>query len=522
VCVRSLWAWGDDDAFPSDDERRALAMRVGFALGIDPPALLPLPERSDARVADPKIPLKSPFFQASLDRAAVARGRSFPEILLAFQGDFSRAPDGVARPQNEEEVVRALEAASRAGAIVVPYGGGTSVAGGISYDGDRPWVTIDLRAMHAALEIDDVSLAARIQAGATGPSLEKQLAARDLTLRFFPQSFELSTLGGWIATRAAGHYATGPTHIDDLVEAVRVISPSGSWSTRRLPASGAGPDPNRLVVGSEGILGLICDAWVRVVRRPKWRAQTNILFANLEAALDAVRAIAQSVLFPSNCRLLDEKEALVNGVASSAVLLLGFESADHEVTFSIERAVKHALRAGGKLSDKGIVYARDEKSSAWRSAFLRGPYLQSALVSLGLVCDTFETACTWDRIHALRRDVVGAVTATFAAHGARGDVTMRTTHAYPDGVAPYFTFVGTPGKQGPIALWTEIKRAASDAILAARGTITHHHSVGRLHRQWYERERPDAFAAALRAAKSSLDPSNVMNPGVLLKELRTA
>jgi alkyldihydroxyacetonephosphate synthase len=521
--ARSLWAWGREEAFPSEQERKDLAAQVGFILGIDPPSPRPLPERSAARVSPSRLGLDLPFTTTgALDRAAAARGRSFPEILAAFNNDFTNAPDVVARPASEEQLARVLERAAQKDVVIVPYGGGTSVVRGISYEGERPWCSVDMRALDRVIEIDDVSLAARIGAGASGPRIEEQLGARGLSLRFYPQSFELSTLGGWIATRAAGHYATGRTHIDDLVESVRVLGPTGAWSTRRLPTSGAGPDPNRLVLGSEGTLGFITEAWVRVVRRPRFKAQASLLFTSIDRAIDAVRAVAQSGLLPSNCRLLDDKEALFNRVTQGeAVLLLGFESADHEVTQSIERAVKLAIFAGGRLSDKGIAImraggVRDEASSIWRSAFLRGPYLQSALVSLGLVCDTFETACTWDRVGRLRSEVMGAVRDAFDRENARGEITMRLSHAYPDGAAPYFTFVGTPGKDGAVGTWSAIKKAASDAIERAGGTITHHHAVGRLHRPWYDRERPDPFAAALRAAKSALDPQGIMNPGVLL------
>lgn len=506
--MRSLWSWGDEASFPKDDERRALAMQVGFLLGVDPPALAKLPSRENARVRSPRVVL--PFAsQDKLLRAGVAYGRTFPEIVRAFENDFSEAPDAVARPSNEQELERILDEAAKANVAVVPYGGGTTVARGVTCD--APSVTVDMRSMDRVLEVDEVSLAARIQAGATGPRLEEQLAERGLTLRFFPQSFELSTLGGWLVTRAAGHYATGPTHIEDFVESLRVVGPTGAWSTRRLPASGAGPDPNRFICGSEGTLGFVTEAWMRVVRRPRFKTTASLVFKTIESAMEAVRAVAQSGLQPSNCRLLDEKEALFNAVSTDgAVLLLAFESADHELVPWMGRAIKLAVKNGGNLT------SRKDLSGSWKSSFLRGPILQSVLVSLGLVCDTFETACTWDRIGAFRDEVMGAVRQAIASSGARGEVTMRFTHAYPDGAAPYFTFVATPGKDR-LATWDAIKRAASDALIRAGGTITHHHAVGRLHAPWYAKERAEPFGAVLRAAKATLDPRGIMNPGVLLQ-----
>ena len=242
--------------------------------------------------------------------------------MRGFHGRFDHPPDVVARPRGERDVEAVLEWAAGANVAVVPYGGGTSVTGGVRcevparFDGV---VSLDLSAMDRVLQIDDVSRAACIQAGASGPALERQLRALDLTLRFYPQSFELSTLGGWIATRAGGHFATVETHIDDLVESVRAITPSGAWESRRLPGSGAGPSPDRMLLGSEGILGVITEAWVRVRPRPKAHSLAAVRFADLAAGIAALRAIAQSGLRPSNCRLIDAEEARMTGAGDGVV-----------------------------------------------------------------------------------------------------------------------------------------------------------------------------------------------------------
>ena len=375
--------------------------------------------------------------------------------------------------------------------------------------------------MDRVVEVDAVSRAARIQAGRDfGPRLEEQLAAHGLTLRHYPQSFEHSTLGGWIATRAGGHFATLYTHIDDLVESVRMVTPRGVFATRRLPASGAGPAPDRLVLGSEGTLGIVTEAWMRVRPRPKYRASASVRFAGLLEGARAARAIAQSGLYPSNCRLLDPREAMLNGVSpdGGAVLLLAFESAEQSMRAWIDRALAIALAHGGTSSGaKERVDERggDASAEAWRQAFVDAPYLHSALVSLGVVADTFETACTWDRFEALHARVTSGVEAAMRAACGGGFVTCRITHVYPDGPAPYFTFVapGRPGEE--IAQWEAIRRAAGDAVEASGATITHHHAVGRLHRPWYEREVPSLFLDALRAAKARIDPAGIMNPGVL-------
>jgi alkyldihydroxyacetonephosphate synthase len=335
-------------------------------------------------------------------------------------------------------------------------------------------------------------------------------------MRFYPQSFELSTLGGWIATRAGGHFAIGPTHVDDLVEAVRAITPTGTWASRRLPGSGAGPSPDRMLLGSEGILGVITEAWVRVQPRPSHRAGRTVRFASFLAGAEAVRAVVQAGLRPANCRLIDALEAESipthpTGDGERAVLVLGFESTDHDVGHDLARALELCRLHGGE-PDEPAAGARDG-AGAWREAFLRMPYVRDMLVRLGILTDTFETAITWERLPAFHEAVVGA---TRAALGERCRVSCRLTHVYADGPAPYFTVLAPARRGDELEQWLEMKSAASDAILAAGGTITHHHAVGRDHRRWYDVQRPEPFAAALRAAKAAVDPKAILNPGVLL------
>ena len=526
--ARSLWAWGWADRFPDDDARRGIAGHVGGVLGIDPPALLPLPTLDSLRMPEPAValpPSLAGFSSAArADRAMHTHGKGFRDLVRGLLGDFAGAPDFVAYPADEAQVAAVLAFCASERVAAIPYGGGTSVVGGVERPASGSWrgaVCIDLRAMRKVLEIDATSRAARIQAGAFGPDLEKQLGAHGLTLRHYPQSFEHSTLGGWIATRAGGHFTTLYTHIDDLVEAVRMVTPAGVFETRRLPASGAGPAPDRLVLGSEGILGVIVDAWVRVRPRPRFRASASVRFADFAAGAGAARAVAQAGLYPSNCRLLDPREAILNGVPADggAVLLLAFESADHSVKPWIDQAVSLATAVGGECS--GVKERVDERGAdasaeAWRQAFVDAPYLQSALVSLGIIADTFETACTWDRFDGLHAEVRASVEAAMKDHCGRGLLTCRFTHVYPDGPAPYFTFVapGRPGEQ--LAQWEHIKRAASEALSRCGATITHHHAVGRLHRPWYDREVPTLFTESLRAAKRVMDPAGVLNPGVLI------
>ena len=529
---RSIWAWGWEDAGPGPEYREGIARALQARFGlpgpptpIEPPAVdrltLPAPR------CQPPAALATICSTGPRDRARHAYGRSFRDLVRGLRGDFANPPDVVAYPRSEDEVTAVLDWGAAAGAAVIPYGGGSSVVGGVEpppRDRHRAVVCLDLTRLDRVLEVDRTSRAARIQAGVLGPALEDQLRAHGLTLRHFPQSFEFSTLGGWIATRSGGHYATLHTHIDDFVEALRVVTPSGIVQTRRLPGSGAGPSPDRLFMGSEGILGVIVEAWMRLQDRPTYRASASVTFAEFARGAEAARAIAQAGLHPANCRLLDPGEALLSGsgAGDASVLLLAFESADHPLDAWMRRALECARDHGGdvppdagatRTTDEG---ARDGAAGAWRRAFLDAPYLRNAIVTLGMVSETFETAVTWDRFPAFHQAVMTATSDAVTRVCGAGAVTCRFTHVYPDGPAPYYTVIA-PGRPGAeLEQWAAIKTAAADAILDQGGTITHHHAVGRDHRPWYDRQRPALFADALRAAKRALDPTGMLNPGVLI------
>ena len=445
--------------------------------------------------------------------------------MRAFRGRFDNPPDVVARPRDEAEVAAVLDWCSETGAAVIPFGGGTSVVGGVEprVGDDYPAsVSLDLKALDRVLEVDRASRAARIQAGATGPVLEAQLKEQGLTLRHYPQSFEYSTLGGWIVTRAGGHFASMLTHIDDLVESVRAITPRGEWESRRLPGSGAGPSPDRMLIGSEGILGVVTEAWVRLQDRPRWKATASVSFPDFATGAMAVRAISQSGLWPANCRLLDEGEAALNAAATEgSLLVVGFESADHPVEPWMARALELCGDHGGSsdgasFSGPGDSREGDSAAGAWRSAFLQMPYLRDSLIAAGILADTFETAITWDRLEGFVAEVREKVTAALVQECGAGSVTCRFTHVYPDGAAPYFTLIAPARRGSEVEQWDAVKAIASDTLIAAGGTITHHHAVGRDHRPWYDRQRPEPFAQALRAAKRAVDPQGLLNPGVLI------
>ena len=528
------YGWGREGEGMSTEERDFVLSRYKQKFGRDAFDTIVVPGLEDLALPTPRVtvPASLSRFCTSerYDRAAHAYGKSYPDYVRAMHGDYLCAPDFVAYPRDEKEISAVMDFAGSAGATLTPFGGGSSVCGGVEprVDGIRykAAVTLDLRNLNKVVEVDATSRAALIEAGTYGPSLEAQLKVHGFSLRHFPQSFEYSTLGGWIATRSGGHFASLYTHIDDFVESLRVIAPRGVVETRRLPGSGAGPSPDRLFIGSEGILGVISCAWMRLQPRPKFRAGASVRFASLFKAARAVRAIAQAGLYPSNCRILDPAEAYNTGAGdgSVAVMVLAFESGDHPLGVWMGRALECCADHGGsreQAQEQGQEQEQDAHlagaAGIWRNAFIRMPYAREFLNPAGIINDTFETAITWDRFEDFHDKVKAATeSAILQATGVRGEVTCRFTHIYPDGPAPYFSFHALGRHGALIKQWQAIKDAASDALIEAGGTITHHHAVGRDHRPWYDRQRPELFAAALRAAKRELDPTGMLNPGVLI------
>jgi alkyldihydroxyacetonephosphate synthase len=493
----------------------------------------------------PPAALAAMFSSQPLDRLNHSYGKSYADLARMWLRNVPEPPDWVAYPDDEQAIVDLLDWAARHNVAVVPYGGGSSVCGGVepavgsSYAGT---VSLDMERLSRVLEVDRTSRAARIQAGALGPELEAQLKPHGLTLRHFPQSFEFSTLGGWIATRAGGHYATQHTHIDDFVENTRLVTPAGVMQTRRLPGSGAGPAPDRLVLGSEGTLGVITEAWVRLQDAPRFRASGSVRFGDYVKGVACVRALAQSGLNPANCRLLDPLETVFSGVGdgSHAILVLGFESADHPLQPWMARALELVREHGGDFDAEAVARSmapegadvqrmgaqahRTGAAGAWRDAFLRMPYWRDPAVGLGVIMDTFETAITWDRFEAFYTAVKADVSAAIQrATGNEALLSCRFTHVYPDGPAPYFTLAVNGSTDGSVAsalaAWRDIKAAANEAVTTHGGTITHHHAVGRDHRSGYEREADPLFRRLLAAAKREVDPRAVLNPGVLFDPL---
>ena len=534
--TRRFWGWGlASDTLAAREQATVRSMLAHIEARFED---RPAPQVGEFDLPAPRISppaaLAAQFSAAPLDRLNHCAGKSYADCARMWLRAAPSPADWVAYPENEQAVIDILDWAQAHDVAVIPYGGGSSVCGGVEAavgHGYAAAVSLDLERLNRVLEVDPISRAARIQAGALGPELEAQLKPHGLTLRHFPQSFEFSTLGGWIVTRSGGHYATQQTHIDEFVESTRLVTPAGVMQTRRLPGSGAGPAPDRLVIGSEGTLGVLTEAWVRLQAVPRFRASASIQFNDYFAAVACVRSLAQSGLNPSNCRLLDPMETVFAGVGDgrAAILVLAFESADHPLQAWMARALELVTDHGGgydraavarSMSDEGAGEHRTGAAGAWREAFLRMPYWRDPAVGLGVIMDTFETAITWERFEDFYRSVKTDVArAVRRATGQQIQLSCRFTHLYPDGPAPYFTFA-TRAADGSVAsalaAWREIKLAANAAVVDHGGTITHHHAVGRDHRSGYERETDPLFRQMLAAAKQVVDPKGILNPGVLV------
>ena len=533
---RRFWGWGAANAVLDASEQANVKLMVEQLGGTYTVLAAPAVAEFDLRPPRFAAPaaLASMFSKAPIDRLNHAYGKSYADCARMWLRSLPNPPDWVAFPEDEQAVVDILDWAARKQVAVIPFGGGSSVCGGVECavgDAFAGVISLDMERLGRVLEVDPLSRAACIQAGAFGPDIEAALRPHGLTLRHFPQSFEFSTLGGWIATRAGGHYAMQYTHIDDFVESTRLVTPAGVLQTRRLPGSGAGPAPDRLVLGSEGTLGVITQAWMRLQQKPRFRASASIRFADYFAAARCLRALAQSGLNPSNCRLLDPMETVFSGIGDGrfAVLVLGFESADHPLQAWMARALELVRGHAGQYDAAAVAQSmagvdsdahRRGAAGAWRQAFMRMPYWRDPAIGQGLILDTFETAITWDRFESLYQGVIQDVQAAIArVTGQESMISCRITHTYPDGVAPYFTMAVLGSAKADVAsalaAWREIKLAANAAVVGHGGTVTHHHAVGRDHRSGYDVEVPDLFRQMLAGAKAVVDPGAILNPGVL-------
>lgn len=527
---RSFWTWGYVSDEPDLAARQEAARKLSARLGatVEPPPV-PAPDDIELRASRVTIPanLQAWVNKDHTDRLVHTYGGHPLELLAALRGEFINPPDAVAHPRSEDELEATLAWCDAHGHTAIPYGGGTSVVWGVNVPSRSDGaVTIDLDNLNNVLEIDEVSRAGRFQAGILGPDLEAALRPLGLTLRHFPQSFPWSTVGGWVATRSGGHYATNHTHIDDFVESTRMLSPAGWFESRRLPGSGAGPSPDRLVIGSEGTLGIISECWLRLQKRPTFRATAGVIFPTWQAGCTAVRHIVQAKLWPANLRILDPVEAGNNAGldGTQSLVIIGFESADVPQGENVRVAVAIAREFGGIIDDANIVIDDGQGNAtghegpvgAWRNAFIG---VNAGLTAgLGLLADTFETATTWDNwpeFDWLVRERVGRVLRE--TMGDSAILSCRFTHVYPDGPAPYYSFSGVVKRGGEAEVWRQIKDEATAVLVDAGGTVTHHHAVGRMHAEAWADQRPALFGDVLKSVKRTLDPNGILNPGVLFK-----
>jgi alkyldihydroxyacetonephosphate synthase len=454
-----------------------------------------------------------------LTRVSHAAGRSYIDLLRLWAGDASGAPDAVVYPGTPSEVAAVLELCARTGIAVIPFGGGTSVVGGVNpaRGGHRAAITLDLARLDRLVAVDPVSLTATVQAGMTGPALEAALAGHGLTLGHHPQSFEFSTVGGWVATRSAGQASTGYGAIADLVAGVRCATPVGELDARALPATAAGPDLRQLVVGSEGALGVITQVTLRVRPLPGTRRYEAWTFPSFAAGAEALRALAQAGAAPDVARLSDEQEVRMNRLVAAhsaaapdgrVAAIFGWEGEGGTVA-DRARAGAEIARAHGGAPEDG------DGGEQWVAGRYAAPYLRDLLMTRGVLAETLETAGEWSALGDLRSAVTAALRDALAARGTAPLVLCHISHVYADGASLYFTILAAQQPGAEIEQWQAAKAAATSAMLEHGGTVSHHHAVGRDHAPWLEAEIGATGLATLRAAKAQLDPAGVMNPGVL-------
>ena len=534
------WGWGEDGH--SVPLPAAVEGLLRDELGADPGVRKPPVALEQVALPDPALPGAAREGLAAAvgadnvrdDRAtriAHAVGRSYPDLVRIRSGDASSAPDAVVLPDSAGRVAAVLAACAEHRVAVVPFGGGTSVVGGVEplREGFAAAISLDLARLSATVEVDRTSLTARLDSGLFGPQAERRLHDQGVTLGHFPQSFEYSTVGGWVATRSAGQASTGYGRIDALVEAVRCVTPVGELGTKPVPASAAGPSLRELVVGSEGVLGVICEVTVCVRPAPTARRYEGWSFASFAEGCDAFRVMEQAGAAADVTRLSDEHETrLTMAIASSGstteklgrrylrmrgheggcIAILGFEGEEDEVE-DRRRRTAGLLRAGG-----GVALGH-RPGEAWQRSRYAGPYLRDELMDRGVLVETLETATNWANLGKLHQAVREALQTALSGRGTPPLVMSHVSHLYRAGASLYFTFLARQ-EDDALAQWRAAKSVASEAIVAGGGTITHHHAIGRDHRQWLPAETGPLGIDVLRAAKERLDPAGIMNPGKLL------
>jgi alkyldihydroxyacetonephosphate synthase len=534
------WGWGDPSR-PSGLPAHALSFladTVGVAERPRPPVALErvrldAPSLSAAALESIRdITGRDGVRDDHADRVEHAVGRGYPDLVRVRAGAPEGAPDAVVYPAGHEQVRAVLDLCARSRIAVVPFGGGTSVVGGVSpLRGEQQAViALDLGRMRSLLSLDRASMTAQVGAGMRAAELERRLGAGGLTLGHFPQSFEYVSLGGCAATRSAGQSSTGYGSIEEMVLGMRFAAPSGDIDLEAQPASAAGPGLRQLLVGSEGTLGVISELSLRVRSAPGDRVYEGFMFEDFSSGVEVMRTLAQEHAAPDVARLSDRPETRMSlalagtggakgrigraymglrGYGDGCLAIMGFEGERDEVAFRRTRALARA-RAGGALP------LGRSPGEAWRRARFSAPYLRDDLLTHGVMVETLETATQWSNLHRLHDGVALAIAEALEECGTPGLVMCHVSHLYESGASLYFTFIARMLEDDPIGQWRTVKERASRAIVEGAGTITHHHAVGVDHAVWMDREVGAAGVGAIAALKSELDPAGIMNPGKLL------
>jgi alkyldihydroxyacetonephosphate synthase len=550
--TRKWWGWGEEGKHYSLEDRPAFWPYLERCFGRSiagrtrpvPIDSIDLPElrlSADHLMHLIEIVGMDGISQERRDRVLHAAGRSYPDLMRLRTGQLRRAPDAVVFPSTQEQVVRLLAEAERLGIAIVPFGGGSSVVGGVEpLRGDKLGVvTCNLERLDRVLHVDRESLVATAEAGIFGPALETALGAQGLTLGHFPQSFEFSTLGGWIAARSAGQNSTRYGKIEDMVQGLRMATPGGFLETHAVPASATGPDLNGLWLGSEGLFGIFTQARVRIRPQPEAQDYRAFLFPGWTEGVAALRALMQEEAPPALVRLSDEEETRTylslarvpdstleelkrraglwylaqrgTPMHHSCLMLAGYEGPRDLTRQVAERGFTILKKHGGRDLGHGPV-------RSWQKERFTLPYLRDRLLDHAILIDTLETCCTYSDLMRVYGTVGLAIRSAMAADGLQGLVMCHVSHAYMDGASLYYTFMTPQLQGGELGQWQRIKKAATDAILESGGTISHHHGVGADHQPWLEREHGERNLLALRAVKRQYDPQGILNPGKLFAE----
>jgi alkyldihydroxyacetonephosphate synthase len=534
------WGWGDPLHPPGLPAHALVFLRktVGLAARPSPPVALEHVELEPSSIPSNALAgLREILGEGHVrddhnDRVLHAAGKGYPDLVRLRAGRPLGAPDAVLYPATREQLRALLSLCARESLAVVPFGGGTSVVGGVEplRGSHRAVVALDMGRLTNILELDECSRMVRVQAGARARELEGWLSARGLTLGHFPQSFEYVSLGGCAATRSAGQASSGYGRFERMVHGLRMIAPAGDIELSPIPASAAGPGVRELAVGSEGTLGVIDELTLRVRRAPATSIYEGVFFESFAAGTHAFRQLAQNRCTPDVARLSDEQETRMSlalagteglkgrlgrayldmrGYGGGCLAILGFEGESVELGMRRAAAIE-IVRAAGGLRVGG------SPGRAWLASRYSAPYLRDELLTLGITVETLETATCWSNVQKLHRSIAGAIEGALRAQGTPALVMCHVSHLYETGASLYFTFIARQREGEEIEQWRAAKAAASAAIVDGGGTITHHHAVGRDHVSWMEQEIGSAGVSALRALKAELDPAGIMNPGKLL------